>query len=269
MKFTGKDGKLRIYCHTHGYLEIHFCNMDFSAAIGRPKRDEILVLDRGLTDTYSHYITGNDAKLFDPVPVSFSCMIDSVTHLNSTNGAKEIVTEALQCRDARNDETDGTWLAWGDSTKGTSLVDGKATPQFLAPTTFLRSGTVGAVLGNQVDDADNTWELDEAADYIIVMTSGVSKGKSFKIVTSEVAELFFEDTMDTQVSPGDTFDYYDNLRTVDVQYKLTGETNSITWKLAEVYFPPDEITIAEAEDGITMSVTGGIYGAITRHSDWS
>jgi hypothetical protein len=30
----------------------------------------------------------------------------------------------------------------------------------------------------------------------------------------------------------------------------------------ECYFPPEEVTIAEAEDGITLSASGGCYGVI-------
>ena len=58
MKFTGKDGTLRIYDGASQYIEVHFRNLDFSGPIGRPKREEILVLDSGLVNKYGHYIIG-------------------------------------------------------------------------------------------------------------------------------------------------------------------------------------------------------------------
>ena len=45
---------------------------------------------------------------------------------------------------------------------------------------------------------------------------------------------------------------------------LWSGTTDLGYEWAEVYFPPGEQTIAEAEDGITLSLNGQIYGTINR-----
>ena len=62
---------------------------------------------------------------------------------------------------------------------------------------------------------------------------------------------------------------YDNYRTVNIQFKLTSPLGTdIVWKFNEVYFPPDEITFAESEEGLTLTATGGVYGTVQRGTDW-
>lgn len=273
MRFTGKDGELRIYCRTQGYITVHFVNMDFSGPIGRPKREEMLVLDRGIVDEYGHYINGNDMVVFDPLALSFSCFVDDRFHVNTTNGFREVLYEALTCRDARNDQTlesgGQTWNGYGDSTKGTTTVGGVTTPIFNMPIRLDESMTVTAVTSSTIEDTAKTWVTQERADYIAHVVDGVAAGTNYYVTSNDADTLtVVGDPAADGVLPGDTVNLYDNIRTVDIQFKLTGETNDIVWKFGEVYFPPEEITIAEAEDAINMSVNGGVYGAITRHSDW-
>ena len=51
-------------------------------------------------------------------------------------------------------------------------------------------------------------------------------------------------------------------KTVCVQILWTRDDVAIGRSYNEVYFPPDQLTIAEAEDGIIVSATGQIYGLI-------
>ena len=278
MKYTGKDGTLRIYDGSSNYLEVHFRNLDFSGAIGRPKREEILVLDGGNADTYAHYISGNDQVLFDALPVSFSCFIDDITHVNTTNGFKEILVQALECRDARNDETDGTWTTYGVTTKGsTQNISGTNNPVFntvmgdpIIETTILSVNETSTLrlnfAGDTTDQVYNACmcrivDGDLAGYTQLVSWSGDDTGEAqISIPIPSVTE---------RPSAGDTIQIFDNIRTVDLQFRMEGPTNDIVYKYAECFFPLDEITITEAEDAINMSVTGGVYGTITRHADWA
>lgn len=86
MNLTGKDGELRILergmsypteggSTTH-YLEILFCEMDFTAATSRPRTEERVLMDRGNMDTNAHYVEGPDNPRYEPIPVSFSCRLN-------------------------------------------------------------------------------------------------------------------------------------------------------------------------------------------------
>lgn len=270
MKFTGKDGELRIYDAVGNYMKVHFSNMDFSGPIGRAKQDEMLILDRGIVDAYSHYITGNDQVVYDPIPLSWSCFIDDITHVDTTYGFSEILIGALTCRDGRNDQTDATWSTWGVSTKGSTSNDGSnPNPLFLVPGQTLNTDYVTAQSGTQLT-LNGTYDDNYLADCLITFTSGAAAGKSFLVDTNTGGLLEMAEDLDSYgILVNDTVEVHDNHRTVDIQFKLTGEVNDIVWKLAEVYFPPEEITFTEAEDAINMAITGGIYGKITRHSDWA
>ncbi len=276
MKFTGKDGTLRIYNRLYGYLEVHFSNMDFSSAIGRAKADEILVLDNGKVSEYSHYIGGNDMVIYDPVGITFSCVIEDITSVNTTNGFKEIVFEALTCRDARNDQTDGTWTGFGVSTKGYySNKVGQLNPKFAIPsrnvyttgtlTNVQWTGSIGVL-----SDSSKNYASGEPVNYIIKMTSGAASGKSYQVLGNTATTYSIDENPVTAgILTGDTYEMYDNLRCVDVEFKLNSpDANSIVWAFREAYFPNQEITLAEAEDGITMSATGGFYGPVVRSTDW-
>lgn len=274
MKFTGKDGELRIYNMLYGYIEVHFRNLDFSGPIGRPKHEEILVLDNGHVDTYSHYISGTDQVIFDPIPLSFSCFVDSITHVNTSYGFKEVLVEALQCRDARNNQTDNTWTGYGVSTKGFSLINGMTTPRFNVPQQLVTTGAVDTIqgAGSILVDTSTSWSLGQAGNMLFKFTSGTATGKVFEAASSNGTAVNFSPLFNLTaegVVPGDTFEVYENIRTVDVEFKLDSPTgNDIVWVYKEVFFPLDECTIAEAEDAINMNCTGGIYGAISRSSDW-
>jgi hypothetical protein len=54
-----------------------------------------------------------------------------------------------------------------------------------------------------------------------------------------------------------------NKSTCNVEYFLDGAVD-IVWHYNEVWFPPDQQSISEAEDGVTVSLTGRCYGTIVR-----
>ena len=83
MKFTNKKGKIRLYdgAGTPYYLEIDFDAGDFSGPMGAPKLEEILVLNRGNTDSDMHYINGPDDPLMEPVQISFTAQVLDLTQI--------------------------------------------------------------------------------------------------------------------------------------------------------------------------------------------
>ena len=95
------------------YFDIVFAAMDFSAPIGRAKTDEILVLNRGNSDSNSHYVESSDDKIFEPVALTFSCMLDDAAN-------KDYIFKALECANPGSDR----WTASGVSSKGTTKNDG-------------------------------------------------------------------------------------------------------------------------------------------------
>jgi hypothetical protein len=50
----------------------------------------------------------------------------------------------------------------------------------------------------------------------------------------------------------------------NVEYLMETGGTDLGFKYAEVFFPLDQQTLSEAEDGITLALTGTCYGTITR-----
>lgn len=50
----------------------------------------------------------------------------------------------------------------------------------------------------------------------------------------------------------------------DVLYLMETGATDLGFKYGEVFFPLDQVQIAEAEDGITLTLNGQVYGTITR-----
>lgn len=72
------------------------------------------------------------------------------------------------------------------------------------------------------------------------------------------------------VVPGENLSFFDTTKKCyDIEYKLTGTTNNITYIYREVYFDLAAQTFAEAEDGVTLSLTGRCYGRILRSTDFT
>lgn len=90
MKFTNKNGELRIYAKVGSaqgvgpsgasYLQILFTNADLTFPLNRPRCAEILNLDRGNVDSNMSYNEGPDDPIMEPLPISFSGRIDDQTY---------------------------------------------------------------------------------------------------------------------------------------------------------------------------------------------
>ena len=82
LSFTNRSGKIRLYdgtAVTPQFLEIDFDAGDFSGPLGIPRPEEILKLNRGLSDANAHYIGGSDDKIYEPMELSLSCLLTDLT----------------------------------------------------------------------------------------------------------------------------------------------------------------------------------------------
>ena len=159
------------------FLEVVFSSMDFTVPMGRAKTDELLIVDRNNMDADAHYIEGPEDKIFEPVPMSFSCFMEDVY--------KSKVISALKCGTPGNTN----WTSAGVTTKGTTKNDSTNTnPTF----------------------ADSS------------------------------------------------------KKAVNVQMLFEGSSTSQGWAFYEVFFPEEEQSISESEDGVILSCAGGVYGVIER-----
>jgi len=95
------------------YLVVKFSNMDYNAPIGRPKTEELIVMDRNKTSSDMHYIEGGDDVIYEPLPVTFSFMLDDAAN-------KTYIFTALECGNPNT----GQWTATGVTSKGTTKNDG-------------------------------------------------------------------------------------------------------------------------------------------------
>ncbi len=84
-QFTGLNGQINIYergmaypaelgSTTH-YLEVLFCEMDFTGPSSRARTEETLIMNRGTFDTDSHYNEGPQDPRYAPYPISFSARL--------------------------------------------------------------------------------------------------------------------------------------------------------------------------------------------------
>ena len=111
--------------------------------------------------------------------------------------------------------------------------------------------TFTATLEDSADTAD-------LLDWIKAMNDGGSTTVSGQTVTSTKSDTQ-RDGSNNNPAFADS-----NKMTCNVEYLLdsaSGTDIHHTWN--EVYFPADEQTITEAADGVTISLTGHIYGTIT------
>jgi hypothetical protein len=173
------DPDADVLCPVDGqYFEVAFAGMDFSAPLGRPKTEEILVLNRGRADANAHYVEGSDDRIFDPLELGFSCLMDDAVN-------KDDVLIALEC----GDPDSSRWTATGVSSKGTTKNDGS------------------------------------------------NLNPAFKDSTKKA---------------------------VNIQMLFEGLSKNQGWAYYEVFFPKENQTTSEAEDGVTLNCKGGAYGVIER-----
>lgn len=180
-KFTMRKGKFRFYEGTASpyYLELDFDVGDFSAPMGVPKTEEILILDRNQATSDMHYIEGGDDVVMAPVPLTFSAFIV-------------------------------------DKTQSIYLID-----------------------------------------WIEVMNGGLSA-----TINSNTIVTTAQDTQRDGSNNNPAFADSGKLL-CNAEYKLDGGTDRV-WHYNEIWLPASEQMISEAEDGVTIALTGQIYGTITR-----
>jgi len=279
MIFQGKDGVLRItdnHQDTTNYLRVRFRNMDFSSQLGRPALEERLVLDTGKVNECSHYVTGNDMVIYDPFGLSFSFMMDTTCNRDPQGSGRDLVYEALICRNANNFGASPaqTWAGYGNSTKGTTEnKPGTPNPEFTEKIgkTPYATGTVTAAFANDILISES-YLLNYLANGVAKFTSGIYTGQEFLVDWNEPDSntlVAFKGIDHSTIGIGDTFEVWENYRTVDIQFKLdNGLGTPIVWKFNEVYFPPNEIILAESEESINVTATGGVYGTVQRGTDW-
>jgi len=175
------DVDVDLLCPVDGqYFEVAFSKMDFNGPIGRARPDEILVMERGLVNSKMHYVNTSVMKLYEPIPISFSCLIDDTYNKND-------IELALACGNPGSTR----WTSTGTTSKATTMNDGSvANPAFADPTNK------------------------KAVNVQILFTSTASGGLDFG------------------------------------------------WAYYETYFPGNEITVSEGEDGNILTAAGGVYGVI-------
>jgi len=112
--FQGRDGALRIYdgSTTPNYIEVVFSKMDFNGPLAKPRPVDSIVVTVG---GYAHVPDGEgyEKAIYDPLPISFSCSVDT-----ETNTWK--LRDAL-CNPALNDP----WMVGADTwltTKGRGSI---------------------------------------------------------------------------------------------------------------------------------------------------
>jgi len=132
-QYIGKKGTLRFYDATGGtklYIILKFVNMDAVIPEGHARVEELLRLNRGVLDTSGHYVQGLDDAILEPIPVTFSFLLDT--------GSKDLVQEFIGLRFASGEQA--TWEAGITpsplvTTKGTStgLIPGLTTSLVALP----------------------------------------------------------------------------------------------------------------------------------------
>ena len=120
-RYFGKRGELRIYSGVTSagsagdlfYFKVGFVNMNFAAPNGRPRPEEIPVMDRGLIDTNAHHVQGLDDAIMAPQNVTFTADLDDTVN-------RDDLERALS-----NPERVSPWTVGGASfanTNGTSQI---------------------------------------------------------------------------------------------------------------------------------------------------
>ncbi len=134
---TLKDARIRLYDGTATplYLAFTLDPGDFTAPIGVPTMEELLKLDRGNMNSEAHYISGSDAPVMAPVPVSWSFpvtdaakttnILDWIAAMNdgltTTVGADTHTLETTETDSTRKGAVSNP--AFADALKSTCIVE--------------------------------------------------------------------------------------------------------------------------------------------------
>jgi hypothetical protein len=183
--YTNIHGALRLYdgTATPYYVAMLFDNGDLSAPEGRARTEETVIFHRGRGSADTHYVSGPDTPIVEPMEISYSFRVSNVTATHD------------KIRAAHSNPDGGAWSVDGD-----------------------------------------TW-VTTKGDYSLINGAGAA-----------FTDPAFEDTLKF---------------CVNVEVLWTRDAVAVGRKYGAVWFPPDQIQIQEAEDGVTVSVTGRIYGLVT------
>ena len=185
MQFSNKDGELRLYeaGASNYYVSVLFTNADLTFPLGRPKVEEIMTLDRGNYDQNASYREGPDDVILEPLPVTFSGMLDDTGNTNVLVALLSGATQITSNNGALND------LALMLTTKGTTTLN---------------------------------------------------------IGSTAISTVLFADSSKIAYN-------------MEVLWDTAG--SDYGFKLTEIYFPPDQQTINETADGVTLTMNGLFYGS--------
>lgn len=84
--FYGKRGELRLYSGSSDnqggfyYFTVAFEQADLTFGGGRPRPEELPVLDRGVYTSFAHMLQGPDVPIISPTQVTFTAQIDSLVN---------------------------------------------------------------------------------------------------------------------------------------------------------------------------------------------
>ena len=168
----GQDGTLRISeqgsTTVTYYLQVLFSEMDFSGPIARSKREESIIMDRGIFDSNTHMIDHSDEPVLDPLDLSFTARLADTTN---TQYLTFWLSGVTQCS--------STSTIY--STKGTTTLNGTTLPDFGdASKTAYRveiiwinpAGTTYGIRYNEVYFPPSEQSISEGADTLTLAASG-------------------------------------------------------------------------------------------------
>jgi len=187
----GIDGELRIYDkgylystedgETTHYLQVLFCEMDFSANTTRPRTEERLVMNRGTFSTDAHYAEGPDDPRYAPGALTFSARLADTTN-----------SRALS--DLLSGASIGLVNAAGGASRfvsydGTTTIDGNTLPAFNDSSKYsfrveLLYDTAGSDLGYRYEEVHfppGQQTISESPDGLMLSANGQCYGDTTRI----------------------------------------------------------------------------------------
>ena len=120
--YFGKRGELRLYSGASDgsggfyYFTVAFEQGDLAFPGGRPRPDEIPVLDRGLYTSFAHMLQGPDTPIIQPVQVTFTAQIESLVN-------RDDLYDAL-CNPTRKSPWTVNGITWSNVNATTKLQNG-------------------------------------------------------------------------------------------------------------------------------------------------
>jgi len=194
MLLAGKDGELRIaelgiggptagQGTTH-YLQVLFCEMNFSGPTSRPRVEDRLIMDRGVFDSSAHYVSGNDEPRYAPMPFSFSA------RLADTINSRALMDWLSGSTNIPNAVGGATQIYSWD---GTTTIDGNTLPVFKDDKSTYRvqvlwDGT--SDIGLQYNEAyfpPGQQTLAESADGLTLTANGMIYGDVTRITAFDTS----------------------------------------------------------------------------------